>query len=55
MAAEEWLPREMVVAMGWPKEKARKLSNDLGYCRKKLENLLFQEGLDIEKIKKSLQ
>lgn len=48
MAAEEFLPREMVMILGWPAEKAKKVSNDLGYCRKKLSKILSENGLKIE-------
>lgn len=48
MSSDEFLPREMVMVLGWPAEKAKKVSNDLGYCRKKLSNLLWENGLKIE-------
>ncbi len=48
MAADEFLPREMVMILGWPAEKAKKVSNDLGYCRKKLSKILSENGLKIE-------
>lgn len=52
MAGDEWLPREMVQALGLQKDKAKKVSNDLGYCRKKLENLLVEYGMDIEDLRR---
>lgn len=51
MAGDELVPREMTKVFGWPKDKAKKVSNDLGYCRKKLENMLVEYGLDIEELK----
>jgi len=50
LAGEEFKPREMVGVLGWAKEKAKKVSNDLGYCRSKLQNLLFARGVDIETV-----
>jgi len=50
LAGEEYKPREMTGILGWAKEKAKKISNDLGYCRRKLANLLFERGIDIEAV-----
>ncbi len=52
LAAEEYLPREMVKILGLPDAQAKKISNDLGYCRKKLANLLYEKGFNIEEILK---
>lgn len=51
MAGDELVPREMVKVLGWQQDKAKKVSNDLGYCRKKLEDMLTEFGLDIDHLK----
>ena len=48
MASDEYTPREMVMVLGLPKDKNVKVSNDLRYCRKKLEDLLYVRGVIIE-------
>ena len=51
MAADEYLPREMVRVLRWSADKAKKVSNDLGYCRKKLEALLIERDISIDFLK----
>jgi RNA polymerase sigma factor (sigma-70 family) len=47
LAAEEYKPREIVRVLGWAKDKAKKISNDLAYCRKKLMDLLSVRGIEV--------
>lgn len=48
MAADEYLPREMALALRWPAHRSKKISDDLRYCRKKLLNLLSSKGIQRE-------
>ncbi len=48
LAAEEYTPKEMTLAMGWPEDQNAKASNDLRYCRRKLRQILADSGVDIE-------
>ena len=46
MAAEEFKPREMVRVLRWPQNKAKKVSDDLRYCREKLRQLLTERHVE---------
>ncbi len=50
LAAEEFKPSEMAVALGMPVKTAKKLSDDLRYCRKKLTGLLAGAGIDLREL-----
>ncbi|MEW5875324.1 MAG: sigma-70 family RNA polymerase sigma factor [Candidatus Zixiibacteriota bacterium] len=45
MAGEEFRPREMVRVLRWPPSKAKKVADDLKYCREKLRKLLSDQGV----------
>jgi DNA-directed RNA polymerase specialized sigma24 family protein len=45
MAADEFRPREMAIALRWPHSRAKKISDDLRYCRRKLVVLLKGQGI----------
>ncbi|UCF05501.1 MAG: sigma-70 family RNA polymerase sigma factor [bacterium] len=45
MAEEGLKPREMVKILGLPPDQNVKISNDLGFCRRKLKALLIQKGI----------
>lgn len=45
MDGEEFKPREMVRVLRWPLSKAKKISDDLAYCKEKLRILLAQQGI----------
>lgn len=47
MAADEFRPREMVLALRLSSEQNKKVSDDLRECRKKLVRLLAEGGIDI--------
>jgi DNA-directed RNA polymerase specialized sigma24 family protein len=47
LAAQEYLPREIEILLGEAAGGAKKIANDLAYCRKKLAKLLSEKGLDI--------
>ena len=46
MAAREFNPQEMAQVLRWDSKKAKKISDDLRYCREKLKNLLSIQGID---------
>lgn len=48
LAAEEYSPQEMTMALGLPDTANRKVSDDLRYCRKKLKELLAKDGISPE-------
>lgn len=50
MAADEFHPREMAVALRWPHHRTKKISDDLRYCRHKLVVLLHEQGIREELI-----
>lgn len=47
MAGDELRPKEMVRLFRWPATRAKKVSDDLRYCRTKLKNLIQSQGVDI--------
>lgn len=50
MAGDEFRPREMARLLRMPKEKAKNISSDLRYCRKKLQELIKSRGVLIENV-----
>jgi RNA polymerase sigma factor (sigma-70 family) len=46
LAADEYTPREMVLVLGLPRDKAKKISDDLRECRKRLRRLTVEQGID---------
>jgi RNA polymerase sigma factor (sigma-70 family) len=48
MAADEFTPREMVVVLRLAKDQNKKVSDDLRECRRKLIQVLANEGIDIK-------
>ncbi len=50
LAAREFKPSEMARILRLPAEEAKKLSNDLGYCRRKLRDLLASGGMNMDGI-----
>ena len=54
LAAREYKAQEMAELLRKPKDMATKIANDLGYCRKKLTNLLSEKGLAPEEFLKRL-
>jgi len=53
MAADELKPKEMTMILGLPKDKNKKVSDDLRECRRKLKNLLLDGGIDLGSILKT--
>jgi DNA-directed RNA polymerase specialized sigma24 family protein len=53
MAADEYTPREMVLVLGWPTDKNKKVSDDLRSCRQQLKNLLVGKGVSLEAVFKT--
>ncbi len=49
MGADELTPIEMTRILRWRLDKAKKISDDLRYCREKLRGLLRQVGVDLAK------
>ena len=47
MASDLLKPRQMVLLLGMRKNQNKKISDDLRECRKKLENRLYEKGIDI--------
>lgn len=47
MAGDELKPSEMLRLLRWPAARAKKVSNDLRYCRRKLKNLVETQGVNI--------
>ena len=45
LGGEEFKPREIVRVLRWPQEKAKKVSDDLAYCKEKLRKLLAERGI----------
>lgn len=45
LAGEEFRPREMVRVLRWPPAKAKKVSDDLKYCKEKLRKWLAERGI----------
>jgi RNA polymerase sigma factor (sigma-70 family) len=52
MAADEFTPKEMVLALGLPSNQNKEVSDRLRYCREKLKKLLAGAGIDIGSILK---
>jgi DNA-directed RNA polymerase specialized sigma24 family protein len=50
MAADEFTPKEMVLVLRLPKDQNKKVSDDLRECRRRLTNLLAQDGYDIKSL-----
>jgi RNA polymerase sigma factor (sigma-70 family) len=50
LAAEEYTPREMVLLLGWPPDKNKKVSDDLRECRRQLRKVMVEEGIDVESV-----
>jgi len=48
LAAEEYTPKEMALAMGWSASDNAKASDDLRFCRRKLREVLTQSGVDVD-------
>lgn len=48
MAADEFTPREMVAVLRLAKDQNKKVSDDLRECRRKLIQVLANEGIDIK-------
>lgn len=44
--AQEFKPQEIARALSWPVHKAKKISDDLSYCREKLVRLLNDGGIN---------
>lgn len=47
MSGDEFKPTEMARVLRWPKDKAKKISDDLRYCRDKLRKLVSDRGIDV--------
>lgn len=47
LAADEYVPREMVQVLGLSKDRAKKVSDDLRECRKRLRKLAADQGIDL--------
>jgi len=47
LAADGYEPRDIVTILCLPRSQNKKISDDLGYCRKKQVDLLRREGIDI--------
>jgi len=51
MSAEGYKPREIALAVVLPPDKDNKwVSDTIRECRRKLKNLLFEKGIDVEKL-----
>lgn len=50
LASDELLPREMARVLRMSKDKGKKISNDLNYCRRKLAELLKSKGVSLDEI-----
>lgn len=48
LAAEEFLPREIAELLKLPAAKAKKISDDLRFCRKKLLDCVVQHGVRLD-------
>ncbi len=48
MSGDEFKPAEMARILRWPKERAKKISDDLSYCREKLLKMLNGQDLAIQ-------
>ncbi len=48
MSGDEFKPAEMARVLRWPKEKAKKISDDLSYCREKLLKMLNSHDLAMQ-------
>jgi DNA-directed RNA polymerase specialized sigma24 family protein len=49
MGSDELTPLEMTRVLRWQPHKARKISDDLRYCREKLRKMMNQQGVDAVK------
>jgi RNA polymerase sigma factor (sigma-70 family) len=49
-AADEYTPSEIVLVLGWPKDKNKKVSDDLRECRKRLRKMLEAQGVDLTNV-----
>ncbi|MBU1318230.1 MAG: hypothetical protein KKG33_14055 [candidate division Zixibacteria bacterium] len=47
LAADEYTPREMTMAMGWPADRNKRVSDDLRECRRRLKRLVSEKGIDV--------
>jgi len=45
MSGEEFKPLEIVRVLRWPASKAKKVSDDLRYCKERLRKLLAERGV----------
>jgi RNA polymerase sigma factor (sigma-70 family) len=50
LAADEYMPREMVLILGWSDDKNKKVSDDLRDCRRRLRKLIVQSGINLESV-----
>lgn len=50
LAADEFTPREMVVALRLSAGENKKVSDDLRYCREKLKNRLAEAGINFKEL-----
>lgn len=48
MSGDEFKPREMVLVLALEKDQNKKVSDDLKECRRKLVNLLYEYGIDMD-------
>lgn len=48
MAADEWTPQEMASVLRQPPATSKKISDDLRYCRRRLRDMLYESGVDVE-------
>ncbi len=46
-AADEYTPSEIVLVLGWPKNKNKKVADDLRECRRRLKRMLATQGIDL--------
>lgn len=47
LAADEYMPSEMALVLGWPKDMNKKISDDLRECRRRLKKMLANAGVDV--------
>ena len=50
LAAEEYTPMEMTIAMGLPPSRNKQVADDLRYCRRQLIDLLVQNDVIIDEV-----
>lgn len=47
LAADEYTPSEMILVLGWPRDRNKKVSDDLRQCRNRLRKAMAEQGIDL--------